>query len=103
MQNFIVKTHSTGLAWAAYVIPTDTSMSHPYCVYSSLEDCFHNSKGPVFRDFAEIQSLAIGHVLYQFASYCIKNSLTSDCIEAEQRDRLQVYIEQINRTGEFSQ
>lgn len=57
----------------------------------------------VIKDYGYSIDGAILNVLYSFASYCIKNGLTADCIETEQRDRLQVYIEQINRTGEFSQ
>lgn len=87
MQNFTVKVAPTntqqvgGYLWTASVCSDETVVS----------DLGHSIEG------------AILNVLYTFASYCIKNGLTADCIEAEQRDRLQVYIEQINRTGEFSQ
>jgi len=87
MQNFTVKVaptntqHVGGYLWTASVCSGETVIT----------DLGHSIEG------------AILNVLYTFASYCIKNGLTSDCIEVEQRDRLQVYIEQISRTGEFSQ
>jgi hypothetical protein len=80
MQNFTVKVEPTntrqvgGYLWTASVCSDETVVS----------DLGYSVEG------------AILNVLYSFASYCVKNSLTSDCIEAEQRDRLQVYIEQIN-------
>jgi len=90
MQNFTVKVEpiknydGTGYSFRAYVYP-------------------ENSTTYTVRDYGYSVEGATLNVLYAFASYCIKNGLTADCIEAEQRDRLQVYIEQINRTGEFSQ
>ena len=87
MQHFTVKFAPTntqqvgGYLWTASVCSDETVIT----------DLGHSIEG------------AILNVLYTFASYCIKNGLTSDCIEVEQRDRLQVYIEQISRTGEFSQ
>jgi hypothetical protein len=80
MQNFAIKVEPTntrqvgGYLWTASVCSGETVVS----------DLGYSVEG------------AILNVLYRFASYCVKNSLTSDCIEAEQRDRLQVYIEQIN-------
>jgi len=87
MQNFTVKVEPTntrqvgGYLWTASVCSDETVVS----------DLGYSVEG------------AILNVLYGFASYCIKNGLTADCIEAEQKNRLQMYIEQINRTGEFSQ
>ncbi len=66
-----------GYLWVAYVYPVDGT-------------------DYVERDYGYSVEGAILNVLYGFASYCVKNSLTSDCIEEEQRNRLQVYIEQIN-------
>ena len=87
MQNFTVK-----------VAPTNTRQVGGYLWIASV--C---SGETVIKDYGYSIDGAILNVLYTFASYCIKNGLASDCIETEQRDRLQVYIEQINRTGEFSQ
>jgi len=87
MQNFTVKVEPTntrqvgGYLWTASVCSDETVVS----------DLGYSVEG------------AILNVLYGFASYCVKNGLTSDCIEAEQRNRLKIYIEQIKHTGEFSQ
>ncbi len=80
MQTFTVKVEPTttrqvgGYLWTASVCSDETVVS----------DLGYSVEG------------AILNVLYSFASYCVHNSLTSDCIEAEQRNRLQAYIEQIN-------
>ncbi len=73
----IKNSSSTGYFFRAYVYPVDGT-------------------DYIERDYGYSVEGAILNVLYGFASYCIKNSLTSDCIEEEQRNRLQAYIEQIN-------
>ncbi len=90
MQTFKVVTKRIYSGAVAYIVPVDVIVDLDTIDYDHL-----------LRDYGDTKEQATRFVLYKLAGYCIKNSLTSDCIDTNNREQLNEYIAHIQKTGEF--